>query len=879
MRALLARLASLWRRRRLDRELADELSAHLEFAEADYVAGGMSTSEAKRAAETRFGGSAQITEAVREQRGLPLLESIWKDAAFGLRHLRRQPSFTATGLIVLATVIGANTSLFTFTAGLMLRPWSGISDPARVVVAYPIDSRGRTGGFSVAGYRSLASQAHSISLALIRPEIIDVGAPESSRKTGAFLVSGNFFRLLGVPMAHGRAFGPDDDRLDRPSPVAIMGFDLWQTRFGADPSVVGATVALDGAPFTIVGIAARDFVGPEPGSARVFVPIASVSLLRPNDPEVPRLLYAADECCADIVGRLAPGATRNSARAELDLLNRRFAEESGLISRAADADTWRIQVAGTAFLDRPGRKNQILAFMSISSAALLLVWLLACANLGNLHIARAASRSREIAIRLALGAGRHRVVRQLIVEGFILALAAGVLGVLAAYAIPPVVVKLIAGTDATPFSLAPDATVMLYALALAAASTMVFGLAPALHATRAEVANVLKGHNGEGPWDFRLRNVLLAVQVAISVVLLVAAGLLVRGARQRTAGFDPGFDARTVSVISLDVPMAYDEARSATLLRTLGDALRSEYDGSFGFVSRDPLALSRQQAEIRLPAPAGASPLTVRVLDATAGYFDVLRIPLVAGRSFRSADTSGSIIVNEALVNQYWARDNPVGKIVLMDGAAGFEAKEIVGVVRNAYLTGLESVQPTVFRPLASSRQFPKLLIRGAPTASAHVARLVNTIDPRVAVQATSLSASLDAALASSRYGAAIAAALGLCALGLATVGTYGVFAYAVRRRTREIAVRIALGATSPAVVRLLLVGQSRALLFGLCAGVLLAIPASLALRAQLYGLSPFDPLTYAGVAVTLGIAAVVASYQPVRRAARVDPMTALRDE
>jgi ABC-type antimicrobial peptide transport system permease subunit len=214
-----------------------------------------------------------------------------------------------------------------------------------------------------------------------------------------------------------------------------------------------------------------------------------------------------------------------------------------------------------------------------------------------------------------------------------------------------------------------------------------------------------------------------------------------------------------------------------------------------------------------------------------------------------------------------------------MDGAAGFETQEIVGVVRNAYLTGLERVQPTVFRPLPSPRQFPKLLIRGEPTAAANVGRLMNRIDPRVAVQATSLSAALDEALASSRYGAAIAAALGLCALGLATVGTFGVFAYAVRRRTREIGVRIALGATPSAVVRLLLVGHSRALLYGLCAGIVLAIPSSLALRANLYGLSPFDPPTYAGVAVTLGIAAVVASYEPVRRAARVDPMTALRDE
>jgi predicted permease len=774
-----------------------------------------------------------------------------------------------------------NTSLFTLTAGLLFRPWSGVNDPSRVVAIYPVSQNGQTGGFSLAGYRYFAEHAQSLSgLAAMRTEQVDLGERRALGKISAFLVSGSFFETLGVAAAHGRGLRPDDDRLGSPRPVVVLGFALWQSRLGGDSAIVGATVRIDDVPFTVVGIAPRDFVGPEPGSANLFLPIAAVSLLHPNDPSVRSLLYAPDYCCSDIVGRLAPGVTPEKARAELDVLGRSFAQESKLERTPSDATVWRILVTGTEFLARPGRKNQILAVVGVLSAGLLLVWLLACANIGNLQIARAAARAREIGVRLSLGASRARIVRQLVTEGLVLTVLAAVLGVGVAYILPPIVLRLAADVGTTPFSLSPDGVVLTYALLLAAASAIVFGLAPALHATRTEVANALKAHDGPGRSGVRLRTFLLGLQVAISVILLVAAGLLVRGAQQRSGSFDFGFSVDDVSVASFDVPVTYGAARSDVLLVDLTQAFEGIRNRPFGFAAREPLANSRDVTHIQLPGDAQTRPAPTLYLEITSGYFDVLRIPLVAGRGFRPNEATTAVLVNETLARAYWPNENPVGRTLFMSVPGGTAAREIVGVVRNAYTAGLRDVQPMLYAPLTHPRQFPKLLLRGTGAAvAADVAQIVARVDSRVHVATTPLWAVVEGQLQSSRYGAMLAAILGGFALALATVGTCGVFAYAVRQRTREIGIRIALGAQPPAVVRLVLLGQSRALLWGLGVGALGAVPASMILRGFLYGLSPFDPIAYGGVAAALAVAGLAASYPPARRATRIDPVSALRDE
>jgi predicted permease len=681
-------------------------------------------------------------------------------------------------------------------------------------------------------------------------------------------------------MNRGRPLLPNDDRLGSPQPVAVLGFNLWQSRFGGDPGVIGAPLRINDVPFTIVGIAPPEFAGPEPGSANLFLPVNAASLLRPNDPSTQSLLYAPDYCCSDLVARLAPGATRDQASAELEVLGRSFRQEARLDRTSSDATAWRILATGTEFLARPGRKNQILALVGVLSAGLLLVWLLACANVGNLQIARAASRAREIGVRLSLGASRARVVRQLMTEGLVLSALATVLGVTFAYVLPPLVLRFVADGGTAPFSLSPDGVVLAYAVLLAAVSAVVFGLAPALHATRTEVANALKVQDGSSRSSVRLRTFLLGVQVAISVILLVAAGLLVRGAQQRSGSFDFGFSIDDVSVAAFDVPVTYGAARSDALLADLTQALQRMPDRPFGFGAREPLALSRDLTHIRLPGTADARPEPILYLEATPGYFEVLRIPLVAGRAFASNEGPTAALINESLARAYWPNENAVGKTFLMAVPGGVLPREVVGVVHNAYTDGLSDVQPMLYGPLMHPHGFPKLLLRGTGAAiSADIERIVARIDSRVHVVTTPLSAQVADRLQSSRRGAMLAAVLGAFALALAAIGTSGVFAYAVRQRTREIGVRIALGAQPSAVVRLVLGGQSRALFWGAAIGALGAVPASMILRRFLYGLSPLDPISYLGVAAALIVAGLAASYPPARRATRIDPVVALRDE
>jgi predicted permease len=846
--------------------LDDDIRDHIEHEVQTFMAQGLSPEEARRQAMLKFGNVALIQEDTRRVWTWLWLEHLAHDARFALRMLRREPGFAAVALSVLATVIGLNTSVFTITAGLLFRPWAGVTDPSRVVLMYPADSRGNTTGFSLAEYRFLADHTRSLAgTAAMRPESVQLGSDGALGTSSALLVSGNFFDVLGIVLPHGRGFRPDEDRAGAPQAVAVLGFDFWEVRFGGDVSIIGTSLQINDMAYTIVGIAPRAFVGP--GRANLFLPVAAVSLLHPNDPTISSLLYEPDYCCSDVLGRLAPGTTREQARAELEALSRSFRTEAAIDLRS-------ILVTGTEFLARPGRKNQLLVSLAFVSVALVLVWMLACANIGNLFIARAAARAREISIRLALGASRPRVVRQLLTEGFVLSLAASGLGVVIAYVLPTVILRFVADAGSPPFSLSPDGVVLGYAVLMAAASSIAFGLAPALHATRGRMSIASTAREGLGSSAGRLRSVLLAVQVAVSVILLVSAGLLVRGV-QRAGSFDPGFAVNDVSVVSFDLPATYDDARSTALFADLASALDEFPVATVGLAGREPLARSRDIAFVRLHGTTDATPTPY--LKVSPGYFDVLGIRIVAGRNFQSAETGGSALINESMARRYWPNESPIGKTVVIQGDRQSPSREIVGVVRDAHTLRLDAVEPLLYQPITGDPRVPKVLVRTSRAAG--VARIISRLDPRARVQTTPLSAILNSELDSSRVGARLVGALGAFALALAAVGMFGVFAYNVRQRTREIGIRIALGAQPGAVVRLVLSGQSRALLVGLSVGVLGVVAASVILRSYLYGLSPADPVTYLAVAAALTFAAFVAGYVPARRATSIDAATTLRSE
>jgi len=432
--------------------------------------------------------------------------------------------------------------------------------------------------------------------------------------------------------------------------------------------------------------------------------------------------------------------------------------------------------------------------------------------------------------------------------------------------------------DAPPFDFTPDATVLTYTVGIAGAACVVFGLAPALHATGGDLAGALKSGRVMTAARLPLRSLLLAVQVTLSVVLLVAAGLLVRGI-QHARTQDPGFTVNNVTVVSFDLPpRAYDPPRTRALFAEVDRALNGVSGiETFGFAARQPLSNSRAMTRFRLPGEREDQERSMMVLDVSAGYFDVLRIPIVAGRAFDARDAGRQVVlVNETLARRYWPNQNAIGQTFL---GGGRQPVAIVGIVKDAYLSGLDQVEP-MFYQLADGSTMPKLLLRSnSKTVPAAVAAIVAGIDPRVRLQSAPLADTVDRHLASARVGAMLAAALGVFALSLATVGMFGVFAYIVQQRTQEIGVRMALGAQPRQVVQLVIAGSSRAVCVGLAVGLLAAGLGSRLLRGFLYGVSQFDPWAYASVAAILAVAGLAAGYVPARRAAHVDAMIALHYE
>jgi predicted permease len=861
----LSRRLRYWlRSRQLDAELAEEMEFHRALAARE--AGG------DEAAGHRAMGN--LTLARERARGVwiwPWLESFWQDLAYGFRAMRRQPGFTAVALMALGSAIGIDTSLFTAFNAVALRPWP-VRDPGSVVninqVLMDGPRKGATGGFSLAAHHYLAEHSKSLSgvIAMRNGE----NAKLADRKLELTYVSGNYFRVLGMAMARGRGFLEEEDRAGAPEAVAVISHLLWQNQFGADPEIVGRRIRLDEIPFTVVGVTPIDFTGTSPLRNDVWMPLAAKLLLRPNDPQVMSFLTSPDFCCTPLAGRLAPGFTRAQAQAEVRLLLDGF-------QPPVDHRDWSIVLTGTALLEGPrsDKTKPAVAMVSLLFLAVTLVLLLACANVGNLLLARAAARRQEIAVRLSLGGSRARLIRQLLVESMALALSAAAIGFLAAWFLPGFIASRLVHDQS--FRLMPDGRVLAYTLVLAVMACLAFGLAPALHGTRGNITGALKNEMRLTGVRLSLRGFLLAAQVAISVVLLSGAGLLVRGL-QRAEAQDPGFDIRNVTVMSLDLPASqYAGERTKAFAAQLSAELRLLEGLPPAALSMDaPLGRSTTSTSVQLPGDPSKRAQVVIFHEVTGAYFDVLRIPVVGGRSFTPEDAGRPVMmVNETLAKQYWPGETALGKRLV----SADKPSEIVGVVKDVYTTQLGSIAPTIYWPM-SGRWMPVILLRDRSVAGIErVSALVKRIEPKAEVRPEPLAENLRRQLEPSLYAAALAGALGTLALLMASIGMSGVFAYVVRQRTREIGIRMALGAQPAQVVRLVLASSARALAAGLGVGLAGALGLSRLMVHQLNGVSPFDPLAYAGVFVALIAAAAAASAVPARRAARVDPVTALRWE
>ena len=789
----------------------------------------------------------------------PWLESVLQDIRYATRSLRHQPGFAIVAILALGCAVGLNTSFFTVFEAIALRPWP-VKDARHIVRIFSLNThRLDAPGFSVPEFHYFEQHARSFNGMLAMQGIpVHFGFEPFGKVSHAVFVDAGHFGVLGVNMALGRGFLPEENHVESPERVVVLSFATWRDHFGSDRKILGKTVHVEQIPFTVVGVAPEQFLGTSQGREDAWFPLASL-------PQITTERWARNAVTSPkatsvvLAGRLAPGVTRAQAQVELETLSRQFRAQFKL-------DPVRIVFADTTMMAAQPGSNSALPVFALMFAGVTLIVLLACANVGNLLIARAAARQFEIGVRRALGAARTRIVRQLMTESLLLALGAAALGSALAYWLPNVVVSRFG--EAPPVVLKPDLTVLAYVLALTILCCVAFGLAPALHGTRA------KNNRAKLP----LRSVLLAAQVALSVVLLAGAALLLEGVRHSRTR-DPGLSFRDVTVVSVELPAgSYDRNR----IRDFSAHLSTELNGRSGLaplalVSEEPWSNSVWSLPVRLPGQDRSAELSVTTIEVSPQYFDLLRIPVVAGRNFTPADNTGkTVLINEAMAHHYWKDADPIGKTVVFEN----NEIEVAGVVRDNYSVALDHVEPLIYQPFGRSPFVPKMLFRAETRGSGDaITAIVQQIDPRARTSATPLAENLERAAAPVRIGAQLAAMLGAFALALATIGMAGVFGYIVQQRTKEFGIRMALGARPRQVIALVLSAISRAVLAGLAAGFLGAVAIARLLTDFLYGVSPFDPRAYLAVALVLGIAGITAGFWPARKATKIDPMIALRWE
>jgi predicted permease len=794
------------------------------------------------------------------------MDGFLQDVRYGARTLVRQPGFTLVALLALVLGIGLNTSLFTAFDAIALRPWP-VRDPARVVTI------SATAGLSMAEFRAFAEHSRTTSgvFAMMHNRVRLDEQPDGPR-TMCHYVSGNYFQVLGVDMALGRGFVPEEDKFGAPQAVAVLSYWTWTNRYSGDPHVLGRRITVDGAPFIVIGVAGERFTGTSPERHDLWVPTAAAVLVRPNDDWAKALAGDLQFCCLSMAGRLAPGATRQQAQAELTALSH---QALGSTERSRN-DLHNVAVTSTEFFEaRPDAKRQMLPVLALVFGAVGAILLLACANVSNLLLARGAARQREIAVRLSLGAGRPRIVRQLLTESLLLASIAAGLGLLVANYLPGFVVAQ-ASHEARSLRFQPDFTVALFAAGLAVISAVVFGLAPAMRGTATNLSDSMKRHSGAGTHASRLRGTLLGLQVAISAALLIAAALLVRGLGQARS-LDPGFAVDGRTLVSVDLPVnRYDDARGLAFFENVSEKLRNATGtDEVGLSLLPPLGDVAMMTSLKVSNQRDA---IERFQVVNGAYFDVLKIPVVSGRNFIRGDADRhSIIVNETLARKFWPGQNAVGQPVTAARGAG----QVVGIVRDAQVSGLGPVEPMMFLPF-NGDQHAAILLRTVDNTAEwrrRIEEIVAREEPHAVVSAGSLSAQIDKWLTAARTGAALATALGLLALLLAVIGVYGVIAYSVEQRRSEIGVRMALGARSSEIVWFVVKSNGCALAGGLACGLALAVVVSKLIQSYLFGLRPLDPAAYGAVLGVMLAAGIAASAIPARRATRIAPLAALRCE
>jgi predicted permease len=881
LRALWMRLCGLLREPQGDLDFEAELASHLAMHIDDGIRAGLSSEEARRQALIRLGGAEQARQAYRERRGLPWLETLVRDLAYSLRRLVRCPAVTAIAVLSISLGIGANGTIFSMVSRFVLRP-APVGDPSTLLAIQRRDSN----ALSWPVFNDLREQAKSFSgVAAYFPVVpASIGGRGEPERVWGEAVTVDFFNVAQLRMTRGRGFMNSDEN----QPVVVLSAELLHRRFHDDPAIVGKTVTLSGRTFTVVGVAPVAFHGIDLIlNAQFWVPLTSFAQLVPNLPNT----SDRNDSWLFVVGRLRPGVTRTQAAAELNTLARRFA----LSYPKSDKDKAFVFVQAGSL--PPDARNGVLIFLTALSVVALLVLAIAGANVANLLFAQASGRQREMAVRLALGATHGRLQRQMLVESVLLGLGGGVLGVfLSLWATQALSALRLPGGTLVPIDMriGVDWRVLLFTFGLSILSGLLLGAAPAWAAARPRLGNALKGEDALARPGRRwsLRNVLTVAQIAMSVILLSMTGLFLRSL-QSAASIDIGFRPQNLLIASVDPRLhGYTPEQTVEFLSQLRERVAA-LPGVVSAVCTDfpPLSMSgtRDTFQVTGRPSVGKSNPSADLIMVTPGYFEAMGIPRIAGRDFGGETMTGprTAVVNRAFAERVFSGENPVGQHVTAGGGVTYQ---IIGIAGNVKTTTLgEDLTPVLYRSLQQNVAAEPplhgytLVVHTARNPAAlkeAVRRQIHALDPSMAVfNEETMEEHVRSAFFLPRLAATLFGVFGGIGLVLATVGLYGVMSYAVSRRTREIGIRMAMGAQPGTVERLVL---RQGLVLTLIA-VALGWPAAWMLSklagSFLYGIDPHDALTFAVVPPFLVAVALVACWFPAQRAGSVEPMQALRTE
>ena len=899
------RLRSLFRRDQVELELTDELRFHLGKLMEENVARGMTPEEARYAALRELGGVEQIKEECRDMRRVNYIENFLQDICYGMRMLAKNPGVTTVVLLSLALGIGANTAIFSLLNAVVLKalPVQHSEQLVQFSETYPDGSE--NSNLSYPYFERLRHRNQSLSGVFAFTELgrVNVGFAGKADLAIGQVATGGYFSTLGLTPVAGRYFTDEDDKAR--SPVAVISYAFWQRRFGGDPFIVDKSITVNQAPLTVIGVTPPAFLGLQVGdSPDITVPMTLLGQLTPGPPD----WDGAFDTWLEIMGRLKSGVTRQQAQAEFDLLHHQLLTDFAPTAGPDERQYVARMLANSRLNVKPGAKGfewglrhdfslplQILMMMV---GAVLLI---ACANVANLLLARATARQKEIAVRLALGAGRARLVRQLLTESVLLAAISGAVGFLVAWWGSQLLLRMVStGDSPLPVDLTPDLRILAFTTGVSLLTGVLFGLAPALRATRINLTPSLKEGRGQFAGQgrrraFGLDRILVAAQIALSLTLLVGAVLFVRSL-QKLWAIDPGYDRNNVLMFSLDPRLAgYKEnGKLADLYRRVLNDLRT-----LPGVRSASLSLVRPVDDEaywvnvisaidgrKLPENEG---IRIAVNALSPGYFATLGTPMLIGREFGPEDNEKSpqvAIISEILARRCFGSENPLGRSITRHGGAQFR---IVGVVKDSRYGGVRdlprSVLYTPFFQLSLadvffSTTFEVRYSGGLSTMLDEVRRQVHTIDPNLPLfRVKTLEVQTRDSFVKERLIATLSTFFGFLAVLLACIGLYGTLAFGVARRTGEIGVRMALGARQHDVLWMVLRETLLVVTIGVAVGFPCAVAASRLLASQLFGVKPTDVVALSGGSLLLAAVALFAGYLPAKRASEVDPMVALRYE